>query len=174
MAPIDHASAELLVFTYREGPLSVLGHDLMLQVTRFEVRVTPGTRAVEARFDASSLRVVAGSHGGALRDDAFDEGDRRKIERVIRDEVLHADQHPSILFRSTDVTRAGTGHDVTGELTLHGVTRTIRLRSHLEGGRQTAEVTLLQPDYGIRPYTALLGGVRVKPGVRVRVRMQAP
>jgi hypothetical protein len=174
MARIDHSAAECLVFTYREGPLSALGHDLMLRVTRFEVDVTPVTHAIEARFDASSLRVVAGSRGSALHDGALDEHDRRKIEKSIRDEVLHAHLHPSILFRSTEVLRAGSGHDVTGELTLHGVTRTITLQSRLEGGRQTAELTLHQPDYGIRPYTAFLGALRVKPSVTVRIRIQEP
>lgn len=174
MTRIDPTSAECLVFTYREGLLSSLGHDLMLRVTRFEISVTPETRAIEARFDAASLRVVAGSRGGALHDGALGADDRRKIERAIRDEVLHADQHPTILFRSTEVSREGAGYHVMGALTLHGVTRTIALSSHLEGGRQTSEVTLHQPDYGLRPYTAFFGGLKVKDDVTVRIRIQEP
>lgn len=171
MPRIDPASAECLVFTYREGLLSAIGHDLMLRVTRSEITVTPGTRAIEARFDAASLRVVAGSRGGALHDGALGEDDRKKIERAIRDDVLHASRYPSILFRSTEVLRDGAGYHVTGDLTLHGVTRTLTLRSRLEGGRQTTELKLHQPDYRIEPYQAFLGGLRVKADVTVRIRI---
>ena len=38
-----------------------------------------------------------------------------------------------------------------------------------EGGARLAEATIHQPDFGIRPYQAALGGLRVKPDVQVRV-----
>ena len=174
MARIDPTSAECLIFTYREGMLSAIGHDLMLRVTCFEIDVTPGTRAIHARFDTASLRVVAGSRGGALHDGALGEEDRKKIERSLRDEVLHCSLYPSILFRSTEVQAMGPGYLVTGELTMHGVTRTISLRSHPEGGRQTAEISLHQPDYGVEPYSAFFGGLKVRADVTVRLRIEEP
>ena len=172
MARIDPTSAECLIFTYREGMLAAIGHDLMLRVACFEIEVTPGTRAIQARFDAASLRVVAGSRGGALQEGVLGEDDRKKIERAIRDEVLHASLYPSILFRSTEVERVGDGYRVVGGLTLHGVTRTISLRSKLEGDRQTAELSLHQPDYGVEPYQAFFGGLKVRADVTVRIRIE--
>src|SRR4051812_4209200 len=39
---IDPASAECLVYTFKEGLLSAVAHDLKIRVERFEIEVTPG------------------------------------------------------------------------------------------------------------------------------------
>ena len=56
-----------------------------------------------------------------------------------------------------------------GELTLHGVTKPLAARTRLVDGRQQLELTLHQPDYGITPYRAMLGTLKIKPDVTVRI-----
>jgi hypothetical protein len=38
-----------------------------------------------------------------------------------------------------------------------------------EGDRWVAEMNIHQPDFGIKPYTAALGALKVKPEVMVRI-----
>ena len=57
MIEYDASSAQCLVYSFKEGLLSKLAHDLKHRVTRFSVRVDEQTRAVEAEIDARSLRV---------------------------------------------------------------------------------------------------------------------
>jgi energy-converting hydrogenase A subunit M len=164
----DAATAECTVLTYKEGLLSAVAHDLEIAVTRFDVDVEDGGKALSARFDASSLRVLHAMADGKPREGALSDADKRKIENSIVADVLDAGKHPEIRFVAADVTPEGEGFRVRGELTLHGRTRAIAFVARRLGDRLVAEVQLHQPDFGIRPYSAMLGTLKVKPDVTVR------
>jgi polyisoprenoid-binding protein YceI len=161
MARFEPPAADCRVFTYKEGLLSPVAHDLEIEVTRFHVEVDG---AVSARFDAASLRVVR-SIGGTLS-----ARDRAEIERNIRDHVLHAARYPWIEFRSTEI----ADHTVRGVLSLCGRERPLTVEARREGERTVVEATLHQPDFGIKPFTAMLGTLRIRADVRVRVSVPAP
>jgi YceI-like protein len=168
MARFDASTAWCEVFTFREGALAAVGHDLKLRATRFEIEV--GTTGVRARFDAGSLRVVAAMRAGREDPGALSEGDRREIERTCARQVLEVNRFPEIAFTSSEV----KPDRVRGILSLHG--------SHLPGdfavnrvdGRAVAEVELDVRPFGIRPYSAMLGALRVAPRVRVVVSTPWP
>jgi hypothetical protein len=161
-----NATCEVLVF--REGLLSAVGHDLLLRVTSFEIAVE-GEHAVSGRFDAGSLRVVIAMREGHPLPDALRPRDRREIEETIAGTVLHVDRFPDIRFASSEVRRTPTGYGVRGSLTLAGHTRPLELVVRRDEGRLGTDVTLRQPDFGIKPYRAMLGALRVKEDVIVRV-----
>jgi hypothetical protein len=167
MTTYDASTAECCVFTFKEGLLSPMAHDLRLRVTRFELEV--GT-VVMATFDATSLVVDAPLKGGQENPGALTAADKTKIASQIRDDVLHASRHPQITFRSRAFTaRPDGGYDLQGELTLHGVTRSLVTQTQLVDGRQQLELRLHQPDYGITPYRAMLGTLKIQPDVVVRI-----
>ncbi len=159
----DASTAECLVYTFREGLLSAVGHDLCLRVARFAVEVTGDANApsILARFDASSLRAT-----GDVSD-----GDARKIERNAADDVLDARRFPTIEFRSTRVVRDGERARVEGTLALHGATRPLAFDAVADERDWRAEVRLDQRDFGIKPFTAMLGALRVRADVLVRIRV---
>jgi hypothetical protein len=165
----DSASAECLVFTYKEGLLSAIAHDLEIRAERFDLDIDDATLAVRARFDATSLKVVTAVHDGAPQPNALSDSDKQKIQGNINDDVLHSREHPEIRFQSTQVTKEGEGYRVVGDLTLHGKTKDISFLARPEGERMIAEVRLHQPDFGIKPYTAMLGTLKVRADLTVRV-----
>jgi polyisoprenoid-binding protein YceI len=173
MAKLDASAAEITVFSFKEGLLSVIAHDLQIRVTRFELTMD-GAAAVHAVIDASSLRVMAAVVDGAPREGTLSAGDKEKIEGNLRDDVLAVKKHPEIVFTSTKVTPEGEGFEIAGDLTLHGHTRPIALHARAEGARLFAEITLHQPDFGIKPYSAMLGTLKIKPDVRVRCTVPRP
>ena len=67
--------------------------------------------------------------------------------------------------------RAGAPIAIFGKLTLHGRTRELRIAARRVADRYVTEVALHQPDYGIKPYTALLGTLRIQPNVTVRMSL---
>jgi polyisoprenoid-binding protein YceI len=69
------------------------------------------------------------------------------------------------------VREQGATRVVTGNLTLHGQTRSVTATIREDGANWTTDVTLQQPDFGIKPYKALGGALKVKPEVRVTVRV---
>ena len=168
-AVLGPGAATCEVLTFREGALSAVAHDLLLRVTAFELAIDATAKAVSARFDAASLRVVSALRDGRPLPDALRPRDAREIEASIAVAVLRADRFPEIRFASTEVRRRDDGFDVRGALTLAGVTRPLELSASRAGGRLLAEVTVSQPAFGIRPFTAMLGMIRVKPDVLVRV-----
>ena len=174
MKPVsfDATTAECLLFTYKAGLLSRVAHDLKLRVERFEIAVDD--QGIHARFDASSLRVVCARAGG--KDDlrALSERDRREIEATIARDVLDARSHPAIDFRSSTVAAAVAPAEmqIDGTLSIRGRERPLSLLARREGDRAVIETVIHQPDFGIRPYTAMLGALRIKPDVAVT--MTAP
>jgi len=162
--------AEALVFTFKDGLLSKVAHDLKVRVNRFSVDFDPAAAKVTAEFDPSSLEVVNAVRDGAEDPKALSGGDKDKIASQIQKEVLETGSHPKIQFTSTKVARRPDGgYSITGDLTLHGTTRPISAETRVEGGKQVAEIELHQPDFGIEPFKAMMGTLKVKPAVRVRV-----
>jgi len=166
----DQNSAECLIFTYKDGLLSAIAHDLMIRVTRFDGQIDDKSLAIQVRFDASSLRVVSALQGGSPAE-LLSDADKRKIEQNIVDEVLEAASFPEIRFESTSVTPKDAGFHVEGTLTLHGKTRSISVTTSPEGDRQVAKVAIQQPDYGIKPYSAMLGTLKLKPELIVQIEI---
>jgi polyisoprenoid-binding protein YceI len=160
------------VFTFKEGVLSAIAHDLKLRVETLDVKVE-GESRVTATFDARSLRVVCAQKNGTDDPGALSAGDKHKIEETLAKDVLESRRFPEIRFISTAVEPdpRGEGHLVRGDLTLHGVTREISFTARTLGGVRVAEVTLHQPDFGITPYRAMLGALKLRPDVRVRVEV---
>lgn len=168
MPTFDPSNASLHVFTFKEGLLSRAGHDLKLAAERFHVEVREDGRVV-VEVDPASLRVLAAQKGG--RDDlaALSRRDQRQIGENLRDDVLETSRYPLIRFTSHVDERRGDR--LPGTLLLHGVERPVELELVEEPDHLVASVTLHQPDFGITPYTALLGAIRVKPDVRVVVEL---
>ena len=174
MASFDAGNAECFVFTYKEGMLSALAHDLKHRVTAFSVNVDGGSRAIEATFDASSLVVESVMKDGVPTSSILKESHRAEIQRNVVKDVLHAKRYPEIRFRSTRVEPAENGYTIVGLLSLHGVDREIEAHARRQGGRLVAEVEICQPDFGIKPYRAMMGTLKIKPILKVFLSVPEP
>jgi hypothetical protein len=159
-----------LVFTEKEGLLSKVAHDLKIRVMDFGLAWDGST--LSARFEPRSLRVVAAMVKGREDPTALSDGDKRKIEKSIVADVLHARKHRSIEFESSEIATEGKGYRIRGMLRLNGVTRAIDAKVTPVGGRWSTRIAIDQTDFGIEPFSAMLGTLKVKP--RVRVRLSVP
>lgn len=172
MPRYDAHNADCFVFTFKEGLLSPIAHDLRLRVTSFAIEVDAVSNAVLASFDTSSLRVDAPMKDGTENPSALSAADKHKIAGQIREQILHSERYPQAQFRSSAVSpRADGGYDLRGELTLHGVARPIDAQTRAVAGRQQLELRLHQPDFGITPFRAMLGTLKIRADVLVRVTM---
>ena len=169
MARYDAYNSECLVFSFKDGLLARLAHDLKLQVERFSIEVDETTRQIKATFDPSSLQVVCARVDG--RDDlsTLSKGDKKKIYDNVTKDVMRTRKHPEIRFDSTNVVERGEGFAVEGTLQMYGNSRNIQTSVRAEGERWIAEMKIHQPDFGIKPFTAALGALKVKPDVMVRL-----
>jgi polyisoprenoid-binding protein YceI len=163
VAVIGPDSGTLVVKTYREGVAAKAGHDLVIEVTRWEANVDLAAGTIELTADPRSLEIREGLRGVKPLTDR----DRREIRKNIDDKVLHGQP---IAFRSR-IVRADEGRlHVEGDLTLAGNTRP--LTADLEvavDGRVRGTIPLTQSDWGIKPYRGLMGALKVRDAVEIVV-----
>ena len=153
----------LTVRTGRTGTVAKAGHDLLLQVTEWSGTLVVGDDAgVALDADATSLRVREGT--GGLK--PLDADDYANIEQTIDDDVL---KRQDIAFRATRVEETADGLSVTGDLTLRGATHPIAFDLAAAGGRLTGTAVIKQTEWGMKPYTALFGALKVADEVRVEI-----
>ena len=169
MPKLDASAARCIVLTYKEGLLSAVAHDLKIEVTRFSLEVDEAVRSVAATFEASSLRVLCAVRDGIDATSVLSDKDKRDIEGNIAKDVLDARKHPNIRFNSIHVDREGEGFRVKGRLEIKGKSRELSCLVRSMGPDWVCEVTLHQPDFGIKPFSAMLGAMKIKPDVDVRL-----
>jgi polyisoprenoid-binding protein YceI len=168
------SNATLTVHTGRAGMAAKAGHDLVLVASRWSGSLTlepeDGSQSRMAlNVDAGGLEVREGTGGvKPLTDD-----DRAEIKANIAKKVLHTDRHPEITFVSTTIEPTGDGsYDVVGDLTLAGTTRPVRFQLDVEpsadGTILRASVAIAQSDFGIKPFSALMGTLKVADRLEVR------
>ena len=168
----DATTAECHVFTYKQGLLSRVAHDLKIAVTKFDVSVEDGV--VEAIFDAGSLRTQIAMKRGKQNPGALSASDLNTIDDRIREVVLHSTRHPKIRFFSEGSDISKTPWSARGTLELHGVSRPLSASIRTEQGSWIARVQLSQPEFGIPPFTAMMGALKIKPDVDIVLRCSLP
>jgi polyisoprenoid-binding protein YceI len=164
-------NATLSVRTGRAGAAARAGHDLLIRVTAWEAELAVGEAAetsLQLNADSTSLRVVEGTGGmQALGDD-----DVASIHKTINEEILKRDE---IAFRSTRVRSEPGGERLhaEGDLTLAGRTEPIAFDLAVDGGGTVrAAVTVRQSEWGVKPYSALFGALKVADEVEVALEGQ--
>lgn len=173
MLRYDENTAECFVYTYKEGVLSAVAHDLKLRVGAFWLSVDLQDSAVSASFDPNSIEVVCAMVKGVERAGVLGKRDLRQIQTSITRDVLRTQQFPSLTFDSSEVVPQEGGVRVQGTLSLCGVSRALGCLARREGDRYVAELGLRQPDFGIKPFKALMGTLKVAPGLRVWMSVPA-
>ena len=165
MVSLGPENGTLTVHTKRTGAIAKAGHDLVIEVTRWEATLAPDS--IELIADGRSLRVRSGSGGMApLGDD-----ERAGIAQTIDEEVLRGG---SIAFRSSSVTEREDGLDVAGELDLLGVRHPLVFALALDDGHLTGSARFKQSDWQMKPYSALFGTLKVADEVEVAIDATLP
>ena len=167
------------VFVGKTGLFSALAHDHEIGVKSFSGRVVvpaagAGGGSLEMEVDAPSLVVL---------DKKPSEEDKKKIFNSMHNEVLESAKYQKITFKSVSVSDVKqTGNDaysfvVNGDLTLRGVTKRIAVPVAAtvtpQELRATGKYTLKQTDYGIKPYSAAGGTIKVKDDIVINFNIVA-
>ncbi len=164
-------SGKLEVRTYRDGIAQKVGHDLILDVGTWEGTVEVGgdgqPTSVTLQADSGSLQVREGVGGVKPLTDK----DTADIRKSIDEKIL---LRQPISFRSTAVETAG-GLTVRGELTIVGHQRPESFELELgEDGHVTGTLPVVQSEFGIKPYKAMMGALKVKDAVEIVLDAQLP
>lgn len=163
---IDDRQGQFIVKAFAGGLFSAFAHDHTIAIKSYDGRVefTYGTvepASLEIKVKAASLALT----------DRVSADDRQKIETTMRDEVLEVSSYPEIVFKSTSVNASKTGEGqyqakISGDLTLHGVTRPLVFNARLEFGDKTLRAkgafSIKQSSFNIKPVSVAGGTIKVK------------
>lgn len=159
----------LRVFVFKDGLLSRLGHDLRLSVHEFELHVR--NKAVTGSFNSGSLRVDGVMKRGKLVADGLSAKDKRKVEASVREQVLQSERFPRIELEARAET-SGDSARVCGSLTLLGRRCALDPVHVIPAGTNILARTALTPSrWGVAPYKALAGALKVRDHLEVELTL---
>ncbi|HEX3647909.1 MAG TPA: YceI family protein [Pseudonocardiaceae bacterium] len=170
--PIGPDSGSLVLRTTRQGLATKVGHDLTIEVTRWSGMVTVGADpGIDVAVETGSLQVVHGAGGVKPLSDR----DKQEILTNAA-KTLGSDRTPTARFVATSASLgADGGGTVTGTLTLRDVTRDLTLTiTPLGDNRFRAAGTVVQTEFGIKPYSAFLGALKLADAVTVEAEVTLP
>jgi polyisoprenoid-binding protein YceI len=160
------------VYTFKEGLLSKLAHDLLIDVTNFKVNLnvpeagfTSGS--LEMELQANSLKVICAMKEGERQPDTLKEKDIADIEKDMAKKVLHPDKYPTVNFCSKEIQEKEGGYHINGELSLHGVTKPVDFDIDTNRDNLKGRFSILQKDYGIKPFKAMMGTLKIKNEINI-------
>ncbi|MGH7903375.1 MAG: YceI family protein [Candidatus Dormibacteraceae bacterium] len=172
-------NGSLTVRTHREGLGARAGHDLVIEATRWEGTLQAPGGPLDVHVDARSLEVREGKGGAKPLTDK----DRRDIKSTLESRILQAETHPEISFHAEGLSRlseagASAGGPLEGSLEMNGRVQpaTVDVKLEQAGGRLNVRgaATVRQTSWGIKPYTALLGALRVADQVEIVFELEVP
>ncbi len=163
---LDASQSKFIAHALRGGLFWFKGHDHAVAVREFtgEAQLSPDA------ITASSLQITAKTESMVETSSVFTDQQKQIINKELREIVLLPAQYPEIVFRSTNVSgkQNGSQYDlkITGDLTLHGVTRqiTIPTKVTVTGNdlRAQGEFSISRDDFKVKATSAFHGLVRVR------------
>ena len=181
---VDPQASEIRLLVYRDGPLARFGHNHVV-VGRVHGEIRAGDAAAASGFrlaipvdsfavDPPAARAEEGDEFAAQ---VSEPARRDTRENVLGRDVLDAARHPLVRIESIALVGPQWGPTVTARVTLRGVTRDLRFAAAVL--RQddmlvvVAAFRINQSEFGIEPFAALNGGLRVRDPLDIRVRLVA-
>ncbi len=169
----DGASLFVVVYNDPSGLASRFGHDHAIAPHTFTGSVSwtegdPAACDIRIEFPVSALRVDPGDLRATAKldpDGAVSDGNKETItSNFLGKNQLHAAQFSTISYRSTRCTQSGDNVDVTGALTIRGVSKevTVPMKVSADGTtfKASGRFEASHDDFGFKPFSNLAGALR--------------
>ena len=163
---IDIERSSLTVHVGKAGLLSAAAHEHSVNA--------PNRRRNHRRRRRQASRMVHCRRTQAIvrPEKGVPDKDPAEVQSNMQSKVLESNIYPDIVFRSTEVRRTGAlVWRVSGDLTLHGVTRPVSVEGTRQNDAYVGTVRIKQTEFGIQPIKIGGGVVRVKDELEVSFRV---
>lgn len=165
-------NGRLIVHVKREGFAKKAGHDLVTEIKNWNAKATIAENPAESTFtataDMGSFSVIEGV-GGVK---PLSEGDKADIKKNATQKVVS--KH-DITFNSTAVQPQGdNAAAVTGDLQIMGKTNPVQIKLSESNGKVTGNFTVTQSKWGIKPFQAMMGALKVQDDIPVEIEATLP
>ena len=167
---LSSENARCEVFSFKDGLLAKLAHDLRLSIKKFEIKLSKvGTNyAFEGTFDTRSFQVECAQRGGQDDPSALSANDKKKIIGSLNNDVLKTSLYPNADIKGELAMGSDTG---ALSLTLSGKEGELNFEHAVDGDMRRFQTTIVQSAFGITPFKAAMGALKVKDTLRVELRI---
>ncbi|HEX3623066.1 MAG TPA: YceI family protein [Acidimicrobiales bacterium] len=152
-----------------------LAHDLILTPTQWSGTLNvdadnPAASSATLSIDARSIEIVEAV--GGMK--GLSDKDRKDIGKNINDKVLQTSKYPELTFESTSVSGSAPDFNVAGNMTIVGTTRPVNVALNVNGTQVSAKTSISQKDFGIKPFSAMLGAIKLRDDVDFELTVDLP
>ncbi|KUH67830.1 S-adenosyl-L-methionine-dependent methyltransferase [Mycolicibacterium novocastrense] len=166
---MDESEGRLEIRTGVEGRAAKMGHRLTIALNSWHATVgwSDGEPAeVALTVEVDSLEVLSGEGGVTPLT-----GPEKALARSNALKVLNAKRFPRIEFETRDIKKIEDGYRLTGTLQINGKTRDqvvdVIVQDLDDVWRMSCETTVRHSDFGLKPYSMLMGAMKVADAVTV-------
>ncbi|MGH9125352.1 MAG: YceI family protein [Acidimicrobiales bacterium] len=169
---IGPRDGQLLINVWKDGVAAKMGHDLTLLCTRWNGTAdinpeNPAACSVSATIDLAGIEVLEGK-GGAK---SLSEGDKGDIKKNLH-KALGSGQ---VSFQSTGISGSPSNLELQGQLTINGKSNPVNFTANAsDDGQLSGKTSFKQTDFGIKPFSAMLGALKIKDAVDVSFNLRLP
>ena len=165
---LDPSDGRLLIRTGVAGPAAKLGHRLTIALNTWQAAVEWADgqpAALHMAVDVESLEVLSGEGGATPLTPP-----EKSLARSNALKVLDAKRFPEISFHSSTIERTQSGYRLAGTVQIHGTARDCAVDLSVEDDdiwRMSCDVVVRHSDFGLKPYSMLMGAMKVADAVTV-------
>jgi hypothetical protein len=158
--PVDTGRSSLTIHVDKTGLFSAFAHNHIIQAPIASGELDAEKRTITLSFSTKDMKVL---------DEGIRDSERTDIDQTMKGEkCLDVQRFPEIRFVSTRIAPQDNDRfQVQGDLTLHGVTKSIEMPVTFANSRYRGSVKLKQTDFGISPVTVVGGTVKVKDVIEI-------
>lgn len=183
---IEADKSEIRILVFKAGLFSAVAHNHVIAATKMVGEV----QLDEDNFEQTSLEVII-----PLESLILDDPERRKEEgedfatkltdydleetykNLFGKKVLHIDKYPTVTVASATVGGSLSSPELKAEVTIHGVTNNLDLPCEVEVDEETlhakGQIEIKQTDFGMKPFSQLLGSIKVKDKLMIKYDIYA-
>ena len=152
-----------------------LAHDLILSPSQWSGTMNvdadnPAASSASLSIDARSIQILEAVGGMKSLSDK----DRRDIAKNIDEKVLDTGKFSTLTFESTSVSGAEPNFNVAGNMTIKGTTRPVNVALNVNGSQVAARTSISQKDFGIKPFSAMMGAIKLRDDVDFELTVELP
>lgn len=152
-----------------------LAHDLILTANKWSGTLNidadnPAASSANLTIDARSIEIVEAVGGMKSLSDK----DRRDIGKNIDEKVLQTSKHPNLTFETTSVSGSEPSFSAAGNMTIVGNTRPVNVDITVNGAQVVATTKISQKDFGIKPFSAMMGAIKLRDDVDFELTVDLP
>jgi hypothetical protein len=159
---LDQNNGKIELYTYKDGLLSSIAHDLLIELTKFEIKIN--AQQISARFWLESLVVRGAMYQGILNSKELSPKDIEKIQDNMFSKVLETKKAPLAYLTYQNFEKQA-------ELTLKNIKKPLNLSLNPQDtfiNSLHGEIEIIPSQWGIQPFQALFGAIKLQDRILVK------